>query len=440
MRKFAMIWLLAACGSVSNPSKTQPSIKSLTPDHGSVEGGTMVTVTGSHFGSGNAIVLVGGVEAMSATIVSDSSVAFMAPAGAQEGAIVDVVVSTDSGYATADQAFTYNYRPVILAISPSVGKIAGGTAVTITGRGFMDSGTPVVTIAGGQATNVVVVDDKTLTATTAAPSAGTPAFVPEDVQIRTDNGGNVLQAGYSFAKQGLMAIGPSSRCCQPDVVVYVDPTNGAVQKISTAAIHAHGCALSPSGQVYVVGNASGGASNTRALYILDPLTGNASAVGTLLDAASANRNLGSLAFNGNNLFGIDTGSRTATPTRQIAAVNVTTGQLALQGAPMTVNYHHGVAAKDANTMYVADSSTGSLDTVALATGVRTTGLAFAGGNGDTIHGMVNGGTGAFYIATNMSRTIYSVTLGGSATLAVVATIPTTTLSAIGGLCQTPPSF
>jgi hypothetical protein len=54
--------------------------------------------------------------------------------------------------------------------------------------------------------------------------------------------------------------------------------------------------------------------------------------------------------------------------------------------------------------------------------------------------MVNGGTGAFFIATNTTRTIYSVTLGGSATLSVVATVPTTTLQAIAGLCQTPPSF
>ena len=54
--------------------------------------------------------------------------------------------------------------------SPNSGSTAGGTAVTITGTNFAAGAT--VTFGGTAATNVVVVNSTTITATTPAGSAG----------------------------------------------------------------------------------------------------------------------------------------------------------------------------------------------------------------------------------------------------------------------------
>ena len=62
-------------------------------------------------------------------------------------------------------------------ITPNSGPAAGGTPITITGIGF--TGTELVTFANGeQATNVVVVNDSTITAVTpSAPPGFTQSYV-----------------------------------------------------------------------------------------------------------------------------------------------------------------------------------------------------------------------------------------------------------------------
>lgn len=61
--------------------------------------------------------------------------------------------------------------PTVTSVSPSAGPVAGGTQVTITGTNF--TGATSVSFGGAPATNVTVVNDTTITATTpAAPLAG----------------------------------------------------------------------------------------------------------------------------------------------------------------------------------------------------------------------------------------------------------------------------
>ncbi len=60
--------------------------------------------------------------------------------------------------------------PTVSSVSPNSGSTAGGTAVTITGTNFVAGAT--VTFGGTAATNVVVVNSTSITATTPAGSAG----------------------------------------------------------------------------------------------------------------------------------------------------------------------------------------------------------------------------------------------------------------------------
>src|SRR6476619_3537391 len=63
-----------------------------------------------------------------------------------------------------------NPAPAVTAISPTSGTTSGGTAVTITGTGFLTGAT--VSLGGTAATGVTVVNSTSITATTAAHAAG----------------------------------------------------------------------------------------------------------------------------------------------------------------------------------------------------------------------------------------------------------------------------
>src|SRR5438552_15001953 len=68
--------------------------------------------------------------------------------------------------------------PVVNSVTPNTGSTAGGTAVTISGNNFFNPST--VTFGGAAATNVVVVNSTTITATTPAHAAGTVDVVVAD--------------------------------------------------------------------------------------------------------------------------------------------------------------------------------------------------------------------------------------------------------------------
>jgi len=248
----SLLCALAACGSVETQASkdSQPTITAVTPDHGSVTGGTQVMLTGTNFGSpgefGTTLVLVGGHVATDVNVVSDTQLSFKAPAGDLEGEVVEITVSNGNGFGTKDAAFTFNYKPVILSITPTIGKGAGGTMVTITGRGFMTGDTPTVTLAGGTATNVTVVDDRTITATSGAVPMNTKAFTPLDVVVENANGAATLPSVFQVTRQGLIVLERRAN----NRIYHVDST-GNVAQISMATRALHGCALSPvNGKIY----------------------------------------------------------------------------------------------------------------------------------------------------------------------------------------------
>jgi hypothetical protein len=94
--------------------------------------------------------------------------------------------------------------PTVTAISPNAGPTAGGTSVNITGTNFISGAT--VTIGGGTATGVTVVNSTAITATTPAGTAGA-----KDVVVTTAGGSGNLTGGYTYAAAPTVtAISPSS--------------------------------------------------------------------------------------------------------------------------------------------------------------------------------------------------------------------------------------
>jgi MYXO-CTERM domain-containing protein len=108
------------------------------------------------------------------------------------GNFVVAVNEIGAGGATYSLSVTNCGAVVVTSITPNAGPSAGGTAVTIKGSGFL--ATPGVTIGGTNATDIVLVDEGTITATTPAGADG-----PADVVVtNTDATTDTLASGFTF--------------------------------------------------------------------------------------------------------------------------------------------------------------------------------------------------------------------------------------------------
>lgn len=164
----------------------QPRIDSITPASGSVNGGTAVTLTGAYFAS-DVTIDFDGISATGVTFVDSATVTAVTPPGVTGQVFVDLSIGGGTGYTST--TFTY-LDPGIASINPSSGPESGGTAVTITGILF----DPVATVEfdGISASNVVVVNSNTITATTPG-GVGTV-----DVTVTTDYSQATLSQGFTY--------------------------------------------------------------------------------------------------------------------------------------------------------------------------------------------------------------------------------------------------
>ena len=115
----------------------KPAPLSLSPNYGSVAGGTFVTLLGSGFTNATAVTFGG--QAAQFDVLSDGRiVAVSPPAPGGTPQAVDIIVTTPIGISTAvpQDGFTYTAAPAISKLTPSEAPYLGGTAVVIGGSGF----------------------------------------------------------------------------------------------------------------------------------------------------------------------------------------------------------------------------------------------------------------------------------------------------------------
>ncbi len=96
--------------------------------------------------------------------------------------------------------------PTVTSISPTSGTTNGGTAITITGTGFLAG--PTVSLGGTAATNVGVASSTSITATTPAHAAGAVTVVVTN----TDSQSGPLSSGYTYTNPvpQITTLSPSS--------------------------------------------------------------------------------------------------------------------------------------------------------------------------------------------------------------------------------------
>ena len=187
------------------PPIPAPTVTSISPTSGSTNGGNTVTITGTGFLSG-ATVKLGGTSSAAVVLVGSTTIAAIAPAHTA-GAVSVVVTNTDNKTGTKSAAYTYtapttpNPAPTVASITPNSGVTTGGTAVIISGTGFLAGA--MVKLGGTSAIGVAVVNSTTITAATPAHAAGA---VTVQV-INTDAQTGSLTNGFTYtAPVGTLAL------------------------------------------------------------------------------------------------------------------------------------------------------------------------------------------------------------------------------------------
>lgn len=170
-----------------------PTVTSVTPAIGPVGGGADVRITGTDFASGSTVTFGG--QAVSAAVLSPTLIDVPSSPSGTTGTTVDVVVADAAGSSPTSSADQYQFaiRPKITSMTPQSGNAGGGTSVTITGTGLINS--PTVYFGGVKATAVVINGNGTLTATSPAGAAGSTV----DVTVETYGGVSGASAADLFS-------------------------------------------------------------------------------------------------------------------------------------------------------------------------------------------------------------------------------------------------
>jgi hypothetical protein len=184
------VTVVAGGGTATRPgfvfAAPPPTITSISPNSGSANGGTTITITGTNLLSTTAVRLDGG-NVTSFTVVSDTEVRAVTQAGPPGPA--QVSVQTLSSTAVLNAGFTRLAAPTINFLSPSTGGINGGTLVSINGNNLL--GVTAVTFGGVPATSFNVVGSNSISAVTPPGAAlgGVAVSVTSPTGTSTQNNG-----------------------------------------------------------------------------------------------------------------------------------------------------------------------------------------------------------------------------------------------------------
>lgn len=181
------------------------SVTAISPVSGPIAGGTPVTITGSGFAGASAVAF-GAVQA-TPTSVSATSITVNSPAAAAGSVSVQVNVPTGLSPVNPNVNFQY-IAPApagVTGVSPALGPIAGGTAVTITGSGF--TGATAVVFGTVQVAPTSVTDTAI---TVSSPSTTKAGSVNVQVDVPTGLTPITSNATFQFLAPVISSISPAS--------------------------------------------------------------------------------------------------------------------------------------------------------------------------------------------------------------------------------------
>jgi hypothetical protein len=176
-------------GGTSNPVPFfyvgAPFKSSLSASSGPSTGGNTITINGTGLSTANSVSFGGNTA--TPTVLSDSSLSVVVPAGTAGSVSVSV---TTAGGTNNGLSYTYIDDPTIGIINPDEGSTSGGTALTVTGTNL--GSTNSVTI-GGTTAPFSVINSTTLSVVTPSGAAG-----PADVVVANPAGAATAVGGFTY--------------------------------------------------------------------------------------------------------------------------------------------------------------------------------------------------------------------------------------------------
>jgi hypothetical protein len=252
-----------------------PSVTSVSPDSGSSNGGTEVTVYGSNFvdGYGSGVTIGGNwISYYNIIYGTDGTwLRFNTPAHAA-GAVDIIVRNPDAQEGTLSNGYTYvaDLPPSVTSVSPDSGSSNGGTEVTVYGSNFVDGSDARVIIGGNYiySWNITYGSDGTwLRFNTPAHAAGTV-----DVTVRNPDGQEgTLSNGYTYVSTPTVTTTAASN------IAYSSATSGGeVTSDGSSAVTERGVCWStapnPTTSNETTSNGTGTGSFTSLITGLSPST------------------------------------------------------------------------------------------------------------------------------------------------------------------------
>ena len=377
-----------------------PAVTSVAPGNGPSSGGTALTLTGTGFtanAAGTNTVTVGGAACTGVNAASDTQITCTSPAGTA-GATVNVTVSNINGSATLTGGFTYNAAPTITTVGPNaVGAVSGGMHHTITGTGFVANaaGPNTVTVGGNPCTNIVTVDDTTITCDSpAAVAAGATT-------LAVTNANGTASSAFTYFDPIWGTEGGGCTPTTADCTFFViDPASGISYTIGPIG-------FGVTGMFYLGGTLWGNTSSPAPfnLVTIDPMTGVGTVVGPTNDAGAVNLNFRDVTFDIN--LGLPVGVGGPSGICDLRSF-ISTGLVSPPIGAVGPNCQPGAGiAQDAAgaNIYFMMGSTGPLYTVNTVTGVFTPGPIISGG---VLAGTCQLGVSCFTASGFHNGTLYTV--------------------------------
>lgn len=219
-----------------------PTITSLRPPAGPLDGGNRLTIVGTNLLGPS--VTIGGAPA---TIVESAQnfATVRVPPGSTGPRHVQV--TTVGGSALRSNSYTYVPAPIISGLVPDAGPIAGGTTIAISGSNLAGAG---VSIDGVPAT-VSATTDTSITAKVPAGAAGA-----RDVVVTTAGGTSLRAGGFTYAaRPAISAVHPPKGPTAGGTVLTISGTGlrgatvlvGRTAAVVTASSDTGVVAITPAG-------------------------------------------------------------------------------------------------------------------------------------------------------------------------------------------------
>lgn len=185
-----------------------PTVQAVSPNRGSSNGGTLVTITGQGFKPGvpGTKVVIGQLEATGVTVLSSTQIRAVTPMGNGTGKVL--VMNPDYQTGELANAYTFVYPPTVMQAMPPFGANAGGNTVWLGGYGFQ----PGATVHFGAAQATIQSLTGNLITVTAPPGSG-------QAQIKVTN---------PDGQQGVFATPYSYSATPAPFIVLLTPTHGPV--------------------------------------------------------------------------------------------------------------------------------------------------------------------------------------------------------------------